>query len=83
MELRQQLHRDIELLPESVLQAFCLIAREHIRLNMQNNNLKHMELIAALEKMPAKEYNLDSDTDGNILIDKDLHPELYDWAVNG
>ncbi|MCL2087077.1 MAG: DUF2281 domain-containing protein [Oscillospiraceae bacterium] len=32
MELRQQLIKDIELLPESVLQAFTLIAREHIAL---------------------------------------------------
>ena len=21
--------------------------------------------------------------DGNILVDKKLHPEVYDWAVNG
>ena len=23
------------------------------------------------------------DSDGNIIIDKDKHPDLYDWAVNG
>ena len=23
------------------------------------------------------------DSEGNILIDKDKHPDLYDWAVNG
>jgi len=38
MELRQQLHRDIELLPESVLQAFVVIAREHIALNRKQSN---------------------------------------------
>jgi len=26
---------------------------------------------------------LDFDDEGNILVDKDKHPELYDWAVNG
>ena len=41
------------------------------------------QVMAALEKNPAKEYTLDTDENGNMLIDKDLHPELYDWAVNG
>ena len=40
-------------------------------------------LIVALEKAPAKEYTLDTDERGNLLVDKDLQPELYDWAVNG
>lgn len=26
---------------------------------------------------------LDADENGNIIIDKELHPEIYDWAVNG
>ena len=26
---------------------------------------------------------LEADADGNIFIDKDLHPQLYEWAVNG
>jgi len=26
---------------------------------------------------------VDFDEDDNILIDKDKHPSLYDWAVNG
>jgi DNA-damage-inducible protein J len=40
-------------------------------------------LIVALERTPAKEYTLDMDECGGLIIDKDLHPELYDWAVNG
>ena len=83
MELRQQLHREIDLLPESVLQAFSLIAKEHLRLSAQKSDEKRLELIAALENMSVKEYEIGSDEKGNILIDKDLHPELYDWAVNG
>jgi hypothetical protein len=26
---------------------------------------------------------LEADENGNAQIDKELHPELYDWAVNG
>jgi DNA-damage-inducible protein J len=40
-------------------------------------------LMAALEKTPAKEYALDVDANGSLVIDKEAHPELYDWAVNG
>ena len=83
MELRQQLHKDIDLLPESVLQAFSIIAKEHLRLNALGSDERRLELITALENMSVKEYDVDSDENGNILIDKDLHPELYDWAVNG
>ena len=41
------------------------------------------QLCALLERTPAKEYTLDVDEQGSLIIDKDLHPELYDWAVNG
>ena len=41
------------------------------------------QLIAALEKTPAKDYTLNTDERGSLIIDKDLHPDLYDWAVNG
>ena len=41
------------------------------------------QLIAALEKKPVQEYTLDVDEHGNLIIDKDLNPELFDWAVNG
>ena len=26
---------------------------------------------------------LEADEQGNIIIDKEKHPDLYDWAVNG
>jgi len=42
-----------------------------------------VQLVEALEKTNAKEYTLDTDDNGNIIVDKVLHPELYDWAVNG
>ena len=39
-------------------------------------------LAAALESAP-KKVELTTDADGNVLIDKELHPGIYDWAVNG
>jgi len=42
------------------------------------------EQIAALAvKKTAKMVELTADKNGNILIDKNLHPDVYDWAVNG
>jgi DNA-damage-inducible protein J len=42
------------------------------------------EQIAALAvKKTAKLVELNADKNGNILIDKKIHPEVYDWAVNG
>ena len=41
------------------------------------------QVSAALLKRTKKVVKLDVDKDGNILVDKDKHPEIYDWAVNG
>ena len=42
------------------------------------------ELIAeAIWKSNPKKVEVDVDSNGNIIIDKDKHPDLYDWAVNG
>jgi len=41
------------------------------------------QLTAAIWKSNPKKIDVDFDEQGNILIDKDLHPDLYDWAVNG
>jgi len=38
--------------------------------------------VAALKSNP-KKIALTTDAKGNILIDKALYPELYDWAANG
>jgi len=40
-------------------------------------------LIAALEKSKPKVIELQADKNGNVIIDKEIHPDLYDWAVNG
>ena len=41
------------------------------------------QIVAAIEKRNAPHVSLECDENGNILIDKDKHPRLYDWAVNG
>ena len=39
-------------------------------------------LEAALNSKP-KTLRLRTDMDGNVVIDKEMHHELYDWVVNG
>jgi len=37
---------------------------------------------AALKRTP-KRVSLQTDASGSVIIDKDKHPDIYDWAVNG
>ena len=37
---------------------------------------------AALKRNP-KRVSLPTDENGNVIIDKEQHPDIYDWAVNG
>ncbi|MCL1806073.1 MAG: type II toxin-antitoxin system RelB/DinJ family antitoxin [Oscillospiraceae bacterium] len=37
---------------------------------------------AAMKRNP-KRVALQTDENGNVLIDKEKHPDIYDWAVNG
>jgi len=37
---------------------------------------------AALRRNP-KRIKLEADADGNIKLNKKLHPEIYNWAANG
>jgi len=41
------------------------------------------KIIAAALKNNPKEIKLVTDKNENILVDKEQHPDLYDWAVNG
>jgi DNA-damage-inducible protein J len=41
------------------------------------------QIVAAILKNEPKKVELMADADGNILIDKEKNPEIYDWAVNG
>ena len=40
-------------------------------------------LKAALLRKGTPIETLEADEQGNIIIDKEKHPDLYDWAVNG
>ena len=41
------------------------------------------QLIAAIEAKNIPVIDLDVDENGNIFVDPDKDPDLYDWAVNG
>ena len=41
------------------------------------------QLIAALEKSNPKRITFPTDENGSLIIDKDLYPDIYDWAMNG
>ena len=41
------------------------------------------EIIAAALKRNSKRVFLDTDENGAVIIDKDVHPDIYEWAVNG
>jgi DNA-damage-inducible protein J len=63
---------------------FRQIIAEH-RLPFQpvaNLSLDEQIAAAALRNNPQK-VSLTADSNGNILIDKKIHPEVHDWAVNG
>jgi len=41
------------------------------------------QITAAVLKRNLRRVQLQADKAGNVLIDKDLHPDIYDWAENG
>ena len=41
------------------------------------------QIAAAIFKSNPRQVTLEADADGNLRIDPTVHPELYDWAVNG
>jgi DNA-damage-inducible protein J len=41
------------------------------------------QIVAATLRNEPKKVELMADADGNILVDKEKNPEIYDWAVNG
>ncbi|MCL2773431.1 MAG: type II toxin-antitoxin system RelB/DinJ family antitoxin [Oscillospiraceae bacterium] len=53
-----------------------------VNLSIGEVTLDEQIIEAALRKNP-KRVKLSTDENGNVLIDKELHPDIYDWAVNG
>jgi addiction module RelB/DinJ family antitoxin len=41
------------------------------------------QIIAAILKNNTKRIELEADAEGNVIIDKDLHPDIYNWALKG
>ena len=41
------------------------------------------QLMATIKTKNIPEVTLECDENGNAIIDKDKHPELHDWLVNG
>ena len=41
------------------------------------------QLSAAIAKKNIPRVKLEADENGNAIVDKDTHPDIYDWAVNG
>jgi len=41
------------------------------------------QLTAAIKKKNIPRVKLEADENGYAIVDKDKHPEIYDWAVNG
>jgi DNA-damage-inducible protein J len=41
------------------------------------------QIIAAALRRNPKRVTLPTDENGNVIIDKEKHPDIYDWAVNG
>ncbi|MCL2873838.1 MAG: type II toxin-antitoxin system RelB/DinJ family antitoxin [Defluviitaleaceae bacterium] len=41
------------------------------------------QLAAAIAKRNIPRVKLEADENGYAIVDKDKHPEIYDWSVNG
>jgi len=41
------------------------------------------QLLAAIKRKGIPNITLPADENGHAFIDKEKHPDLYDWAVNG
>ena len=41
------------------------------------------QLTAAIAKKNIPRVKLEADENGNAIVDKDKHPEIYEWVLNG
>ena len=41
------------------------------------------QIVVSALKNAHKKIELTTDANGSVIIDKELHPEIYDWAANG
>jgi hypothetical protein len=41
------------------------------------------QIIAAALKRNPKRVKLQTNDKGHVIVDREMHPDIYDWAVNG
>jgi len=82
MTAREQCVNILGKFPEERLPYVAVLLENAFKM-IENAPTLDEQLAAALKRVPAKEYRLEANEHGHLIIDKDLHPELYDWAVNG
>ncbi|MCL2754934.1 MAG: hypothetical protein FWD35_04370 [Oscillospiraceae bacterium] len=76
---KQAILNTIDTLPPSMLEPLYHYVSY---LKSQSEKAKKRERFRkAIKNIPS--VTLPADENGNAFIDKELHPELYDWAVNG
>ena len=52
------------------------------RLGEEELSLDEQIVAVALKRNP-KRVSLPTDENGNVIIDKEKHPDIYEWALNG
>jgi len=50
---------------------------------MVSSSILDEQVVVAAMRSNSQKIELTTDENGNVLVDKDLYPEIYDWAVNG
>lgn len=59
-----------------------IIAERKLPFQPTSNLSLDQQITAAVKAKNIPEVTLECDKNGNVIIDKDKHPELYDWVVN-
>ena len=59
------------------LQEECLVGEDAERRRLEE------ELTAAIARANIPRVKLEADENGFLIVDKDEHPDIYDWVVNG
>jgi len=53
------------------------------RVKTPEEQLLDKRLFNAILKSNPQFVELNADAEGNVIVDKEKHPDLYDWVVNG
>lgn len=60
-----------------------IIAENTLPFCMQESRDIDEQIVEIASKKDIPSVTLLADTKGNLMIDKELHPDIYEWAVNG